>query len=146
MDIGKPVRDFWGRRTRFQKIGLVAGLVFIGLGISTYVGDPFGLGAVVTLSNGKAVHSNDFKQAYFVAWSLRPSSRADNSQPSSSSSRCVSATPHVPEQHRNRGQARTHSVNDYAKEVSDWGDGGSTDAHFSTSDDGASEAEDCAGS
>ena len=50
VDIGKPVRDFWGRRTRFQKIGLVAGLVFIGLGISTYVGDPFGLGAVVTLS------------------------------------------------------------------------------------------------
>ena len=51
-DIGKPVRDFWGRRTRRQKNGLVAGLVFIGLGISTYVGDPFGLGAVVTLSNG----------------------------------------------------------------------------------------------
>ena len=51
-DIGKPVRDFWGRRTHWQKNGLVAGLVFIGLGISTYVGDPFGLGAVVTLSNG----------------------------------------------------------------------------------------------
>ena len=52
VDIGKPIRDFWGRRTRLQKTGLVAGLVFIGLGISTYVGDPFGLGAVVTLSNG----------------------------------------------------------------------------------------------
>ena len=50
-DIGKQVRDFWGRRTRRQKNGFVAGLVFIGLGISTYVGDPFGLGAVVTLSN-----------------------------------------------------------------------------------------------
>ena len=32
---------------------------------------PFGLGAVVTLSNGKAVHSDDFKQAYFVAANWR---------------------------------------------------------------------------
>ena len=37
------------------------------------------------------------------------------------------------------------SVNEAAKEFSGWGDGGETDAHFSTSDDGASEAEDCAG-
>jgi hypothetical protein len=50
--IGTRLRGFWDRRTRIQKIGLVAGLVFIGLGISTYLGDPFGLGAVVTLSNG----------------------------------------------------------------------------------------------
>jgi hypothetical protein len=35
---GSQGRDFW-RPTRLHKIGLVTGLVFIGLGISTYLGD-----------------------------------------------------------------------------------------------------------
>ena len=160
-DIGKPVRDFWGRRTSFQKFGLVAGFVFIGLGISAYVGDgsqttssgssrcvsvsphvldniahgihqmPGSGGAEVTLSNGKAVHSDDFQQAYFVAARLE-GPRIGSDQVGL----WVVNDLYQP--------GLTFSVNDAAKLFSDWGDGGSTDAHFSTSDDGASEAEDCA--
>ena len=161
-DVGKPVRDFWGRRSRRQKIGLVAGFVFIGLGISEYVGDgsrttssetsrcvsvsphvlnniaqginqiTAGLGDVATLSNGKAVHSDAFKQAYFVAAQIE----GPTSPPGTVGLWVVNDLyePNL-----------ILSVNEAAKEFSGWGDGGTTDAHFSTSDDGASEAEDCAG-
>jgi hypothetical protein len=37
------------------------------------------------------------------------------------------------------------SVNGFATEFSDWGDGGATDAALSMSDDGGSEAEACVG-
>ncbi len=89
-----------------------------------------GLDASVDISEGSAVQSDDFERAYFVA-GIIDGGRHDGAV-------AVWATNDM----FDRGSI--YSVNREALDVSDWGDGGATDAAFSLADDGAEEAIDCA--
>lgn len=85
-----------------------------------------------SLRNGRAVRSRDFERAYFVAAEIQGAGMEGRGDIG------VWVTNRLNEA---RG---FFSVNGSANEFSDWGDGGRTDAAFSMSDDGASEAEECA--
>ncbi len=83
-----------------------------------------------SLRSAQVVRSADFNSAYFVAADIQGAGLEG---------------PHdIGVWVTNRLDGRgAFSVNGHANEFSDWGDGGQTDAAFSMSDDGASEAEDC---
>jgi len=81
---------------------------------------------------GQAVRSDDFHRAYFVA--------ADIQGPGLNGPDEIG----VWVTNRIDGSAGFASVDGYALEFSDWGDGGRTDAAFSMTNDGAQEAKDCA--
>ena len=82
------------------------------------------------LRNGWTVRSNDYQQAYFVA--------AEITGPGMDGTVGIWVTtdPSNP--------GLIFAVDTFAKEFSDWGDGGSTDAAFSQASDGAREAKACA--
>jgi hypothetical protein len=79
-----------------------------------------------SLANGQTVKSRDFESVYFVAADIQGEGVEVG----------VWAT-------NSLTSGLTYSVNALAKEFSDWGDGGATDARLSMSDDGAAEAEAC---
>lgn len=82
-----------------------------------------------TLSHAEAVRSNDFESAWFVAGIVD----GTEGEPALWVANDIS-----------QGRPELlYSVNDVALDVSDWGDGTGTDAAFSPSDDGASEAIGC---
>lgn len=83
------------------------------------------------LSNGWTVRSADYEQAYFVAAEITGEGMGG------SIGLWITNDPASP--------GMLFSVNAFAKEFSQWPDGGNTDAAFSQSDDGAREALDCAG-
>jgi hypothetical protein len=85
-----------------------------------------------TLSRAEAVKSGDFDSVWFIAGIVEGS----NKNPGLWASNDIT-------------QARAgliYSVNDVALEVSDWGNGTTTDAALSPNDDGAQEAIDCVNS
>lgn len=85
-----------------------------------------------TLRDAQMVKSSDFEAIWFV------SAEIDGSQIEGDGEIGTWAT-NAPKD----GYGLTYSVDGYAKEFSDWGDGGKTDANFSMSDDGAEESKDC---
>lgn len=82
-----------------------------------------------SLRNGWTVRSDDFQKAHFVAAEITGEGM------DGTIGLWVTNDPASPQM--------LFSVNAFAKEFSDWADGGSTDAAFSQSDDGAREAIDC---
>ena len=85
-----------------------------------------------SLRSVQAVKSKDFKSVYFVS--------ADIEGPG------LEGTDDVATWATNRLKVGglIYSVNEVAKEFSDWGDGGETDAQFSMDDHGAEESQVCA--
>jgi hypothetical protein len=90
-----------------------------------------GVEAGLTLGKARAVRSDDFKKAFFIAIEL------DGPGLEGKGDIGTWVT------NRLKGGGLIYSVDAVANEVSDWGDGGSTDAGFSMSDDGADESRDC---
>lgn len=86
-----------------------------------------------SIEHVQAVKSDDFEQAWFIAGDLQGAS-LNQAGPIA-----VWVTNEID------GTGMIYSVNSFATEFSQWGDGGTTDAEFSMTDDGANEAEDCAG-
>lgn len=84
-----------------------------------------------SLKGAYVVKSNDFNKAYFVAANIV-------GQGLSGQDTGVWVT------NSESGQGSVYAVNAFAKEFSDRGDGGQTDAGFSMNDDGAREVEACA--
>jgi hypothetical protein len=84
-----------------------------------------------TLRNVMAARSEDFENAYFVAADIQ----ADGLEGSNDIGIWVTNDLDAP--------SSVYAVDEVAQEFSDWGDGGQTDAGFSTSDDGAQEARRC---
>lgn len=82
-----------------------------------------------TLARAEAVKSDDFESAWFIAGVMEGS----ESEPALWVTNDISQG----------GAGVLYSVNDVARDVSDWGDGTRTDAAFSPTDDGASEAIGC---
>ena len=82
-----------------------------------------------TLARAEAVKSDDFESAWFIAGIVEEA----GSEPALWVINDISQG----------GAGVMYSVNDVARDVSDWGDGTRTDAAFSPSDDGASEALSC---
>jgi hypothetical protein len=91
-----------------------------------------GLDEGLTLSKANVVRSEDFEEAYFVAADLQ----GPGLDGSSDIATWVS--------NRSDGSGLIYSVGSVSAEFSSWGSGEDTDAGFSLSDDGASEAADCA--
>lgn len=100
-----------------------------------------GIGALstgLTITGGgsvrgvRAVKSKDFKNAYFVAGDLQGNGLEGSDDVGVWVANAIDGT------------AGFLTVDAVAKEFSDWGDGTTTDWHFSMGDDGASEARDCA--
>jgi hypothetical protein len=84
------------------------------------------------LRNGWAVRSDDFRRIYFVGGEIDgPGIEGDGNVG-------LWAVNSLDE------PALVFSINSTAREFSDWGDGGATDAQFSDDDDGAAEALACA--
>lgn len=83
-----------------------------------------------SLRNGWTVRSDDFEKAHFVAAEITGAGM------DGTVGLWVTNNPNNP--------TMLFSVDAFAKEFSDWGDGGSTDAAFSQIDDGAKEARNCA--
>lgn len=89
-----------------------------------------------SLSSGQAVRSDDFEQVWFVAAEIDgPGLEGDGDIG-------LWATNSVP---GGSPEGLIFAVDAIAREFSDWGAGGATDAQLSTGDDGASEAVDCLG-
>jgi hypothetical protein len=91
-----------------------------------------GLDTGLSLRNAKVVKSNDFDNAYFFAADLQGSGLEGPSDVA------LWVT------NRLDGTGSVYAVDAVANEFSDWGDGRTTDSHFSSSDDGADEAKACA--
>ena len=81
------------------------------------------------LSRAEAVKSDDFDSVWFIAGEVEGST----GEPGLWASNDITEA----------GAGLIYSVNDVALEVSDWGNGGTTDAAMSPDDDGAQEAIDC---
>jgi hypothetical protein len=80
------------------------------------------------LRNAQQVRSDDFSRIYFVSAEVQgPGLEGDGDV-------ATWAT---------NGKVLVYSVGGFAKQFSDWIDGGSTDAQFSLADDGAEESQDC---
>jgi hypothetical protein len=83
-----------------------------------------------SLANGFVVKSRDFQKVYFVAARITGAGMSDTvglwatNDPS--------------------GGGFVYSIDAFAREFSDWGDGSKTDAHLSESDDGGAAAKACA--
>jgi len=88
-----------------------------------------------SLSKGAAVKSEDFEKVWFVAAEIDGAGGLEGTGEIG-----VWATNADP----SRGPSGSiFSVDGFAKEFSDWGDGSTTDATLSMSDDGAQEAVEC---
>ena len=85
-----------------------------------------------SLRDGQMVRSNDFEAIWFVSSGIDGSQMEGDGEIGT----CATNTP-------KDGYGLTYSVDGYAKEFSDWGDGGKTDAALSMSDDGADESKTC---
>jgi hypothetical protein len=107
--------DDWQRRRIVKTI--LAGLTITGGG---------------SLRDAQMVESSNFEAVWFV------SAEIDGSQMEGDGEIGTWATNAVKD-----GYGTTYSVDGFAKEFSDWGDGGKTDANLSMSDDGAEESKDC---
>lgn len=83
--------------------------------------------------DGYAVRSTDFQRAWFVAAKIFGPGAENGTDPG--------VWVMAGEQDNPAG---IYSVNAFAREFSDWGDGSKTDAAFSMENDGAREAETCA--
>jgi hypothetical protein len=86
-----------------------------------------------TLTNAKAVKSNDFERVYFISADIDGPGLEG---PDDIGTWAKSGPLRV-------GGGLILSVDAVAKEFSDWGDGGSTDAMLSMDDDGAEESKEC---
>lgn len=84
------------------------------------------------LRNAQAVQSDDFESAYFVAADLQ----GEGLEGANDIGVWVTNDLQAP--------SSVYAVDEVAKEFSDWGDGGQTEAGFSINDDGAQEARGCA--
>lgn len=84
-----------------------------------------------SLRNVQAVQSGDFESAYFVVADLQGEGLEGANDIGIWVTNDLAAPTSI------------YAVDEMAKEFSDWGDGGQTDAGFSTSDDGAQEAKEC---
>jgi hypothetical protein len=89
-----------------------------------------GLNAGVTLRKAFLVRSADFEQAYFVSGDLEG--------PGLDGEQIATWVTNETD-----GSAGFYAVNPMAREFSDWGDGGQTDAAFAMSGDGARESQEC---
>lgn len=90
-----------------------------------------GLGSGLTLRNAQMVRSDDFEEAYFVSADLQgPGLEGDDDVATWVTN-------------NRSGGGLIFAVSAVAREFSDWGDGGQTDAGFSMSDDGADESAAC---
>lgn len=87
-------------------------------------------GATPMPATARYVRSDDYKRVYFVAVKLRI--------PGAGTEVGTWATNRV------GGDAGFFAVDGIAKEFSDWGDGGTTDANITINDDGADESKECA--
>jgi endonuclease YncB( thermonuclease family) len=85
-----------------------------------------------TLRGAQAVRSEDFDKVWFIAADLEGPGLDGPDQIGLWATNSLEA-----------GSGLIFSVDGTAKEFTDWGDGGQTDAHLSTNDDGASEAKAC---
>lgn len=85
----------------------------------------------LTVGEARAVRSKDFERAYFVSIELDGRGLEDAGDVATWVT------------NRLKGGGSIFSVGTIANEFSDWGDGGTTDAAFSLSDDGAQESQDC---
>jgi hypothetical protein len=86
-----------------------------------------------TLSNAKAVKSNDFKRVYFISADIDGPGLEG---PDDIGTWAKSGPLRV-------GGGLILSVDGVAKEFSDWGDGAKTDAQLSMEEDGAEESKEC---
>jgi hypothetical protein len=84
------------------------------------------------LKNGWAVRSKDYSKVFFIAAEIHGPGMGDNGKVGLWASNELSPG------------GVTMAVDGFAKEFSDWPDGGKTDAHVGQSDDGAQDAQDCA--
>lgn len=84
-----------------------------------------------SLRLAQAVRSDDFLRVYFISADIQGSG--------------LTATDDVGTWSTNKleNHGVIFAVDEMAKEFSEWGDGGSTDAHLSMTDDGAQESVDC---
>ncbi len=87
-----------------------------------------------SLRDAQAVRSSDFEAVWFVSAEIDGPEIEEDGQIGTWATNALKD-----------GYGTTYSVNSLAKEFSDWGDGGKTDANFSMSDDGAYESRDCVG-
>lgn len=85
-----------------------------------------------SLRHAQAVKSSDYEEVWFVAADIQ----ADGLEGSDDIG--IWATNSL-----TMGEGIVYSVDEVAKEFSDWGDGGQTDAQLSANDDGAQEARGC---
>jgi hypothetical protein len=86
-----------------------------------------------TLKNAQAVKSEDFKRVYFISAEINGPGME---KPGEIGTWAKSGPLQV-------GGGLILSVDSLAKEFSNWGDGGKTDAQLSMDDDGAQESHDC---
>lgn len=85
-----------------------------------------------TLRDAQMVKSSDFEAIWFVSAEIDGQEMEDDGE-------IGTWATNAPKD----GYGLTYSVDGFAKEFSDWGDGGKTDADLSMSDDGAEESKDC---
>jgi hypothetical protein len=90
-----------------------------------------GVESGLTLRKARAVRSDDFKKAFFISVELD----APGLEGKGDVGTWVT--------NRLKGGGLIYSVDAVASEFSDWGEGGTTDAGFSMSDDGADESRSC---
>jgi hypothetical protein len=88
-----------------------------------------------TLEGAKAVKSDDFSKVYFISAEIQGSGMEGQGEVGTWASNSIDAN----------DPGTTYAVDGLAKEFSDWGDGGKTDADLDMSDDGAEESKDCVG-
>ena len=91
----------------------------------------------VTLSDVWVTKSDDFENVWFVGAKLNGLGLDEDTHVA------VWATSLINEDGEYTGTGLIFSVGGFANEFSDWGDGGSTDAEMSLSDDGAEEVQEC---
>jgi hypothetical protein len=97
----------------------------------------YGLVEGVTLSDVWVTKSDDVENVWFVGAKLNGLGLDDDTHVA------VWATSLINEDGEYTGSGLIFSVGGFANEFSDWGDGGSTDAEMSLSDDGAEDVQEC---
>jgi hypothetical protein len=102
-------------------------------GLVQAISEGLTVGGGGTLTNAKAVKSNDFKRVYFISADIDGPGLEG---PDDIGTWAKSGPLRV-------GGGLIFSVDAVANEFSDWGDGRKTDAQFSMEDDGAEESKDC---
>lgn len=85
-----------------------------------------------SLRNARAAKSGDHQEVWFVAADIQAGGLEGPGDIGVWATNSLTA-----------GEGLVYSVDEVAKELSDWGDGGQTDARLSANDDGAQEAKGC---